>query len=113
MLTSKGKQGAWGKTLKLISQCPICSHDYKTEPAKLFANKKNAQFVHITCDSCKISFMAIIMLLGKGISTVGMVTDLNFEDAKRLYGNSPITIDQVIEAHKLFKTPDLEKFLLV
>jgi len=113
MLTNKGKQGPWGKTLKLINQCPICSHDYKSEPANLFAHKANAQFIHITCDNCKISFMAMIMTLGKGVSTIGMITDLNFHDAKRLHECPPITIDDAIEAHELLKNPDLQNLLLV
>ncbi len=109
MLAGSKKSDAWNKNLKLISHCPVCGHNYKVETAKVFANKSKAKFVHFTCGHCQSHFMAMIMTMSKGMSTVGMVTDLSFKDVKKLHKMSPLTIDETIEAHKFINSPDFFK----
>lgn len=98
---------------KLISQCPVCGRQYSKESARQFANKNKAQFIHLGCDGCKSNFMAVVMILGTGISTLGMVTDLGFEDAKRLYEQAPLSVDDVIEGYKNIKHKDFFNQLFV
>lgn len=100
----------WKKTFALISQCPVCNHKYESKAASLFANRDNAQFIHITCENCGSYFMAMMMTLGKGVSTVGMITDLSLFDAKRLHKTPPLSIDDLIEGHKIIN--ELHKFKL-
>ena len=120
------KADSWRKTLKFISHCPVCSYDYKSEAGKLFVNKNDkaehgearynhphvgeamlgeAKFVHFTCDHCQSNFMAMIMTMPKGMSTIGMVTDLNFKDVQKLHKMPPLTIDEIIEGHKFINSP--------
>ncbi|MEK7131573.1 MAG: hypothetical protein AAB797_02460 [Patescibacteria group bacterium] len=111
MLPNNSKVDSWKKTLKLISHCPVCGRDYKSDAAKLFINKSDARFVHFTCAHCQSHFMAMVMIMPKGTSTVGMVTDLSLKDVQKLYKMSPLTVDETIEAHKLINSPDfLKKF---
>ena len=49
--------------------------------------------------------MAMVMMMPKGMSTVGMVTDLSLKDVQKLYKLSPITVDETIEAHKFINSP--------
>jgi len=100
MLAKKGKNGPLESALKILSNCPVCGFTYKSGSAKSFASKQNASFMHITCGNCKSYFVAIVMMLGKGTSTVGVITDLNFEDVKKLHKASPISIDELIEGRK-------------
>ena len=100
MLANKKQQEPWQQGLKLITQCPVCGGDFEAKAAKFLIKKKESQLVHITCCYCKGNFIANIMIFSKGISTVGMVTDLSFEDVKRIYGSVPIEIDEVIEGYK-------------
>jgi|SRR3989339_1595022 len=94
------KPEPWQQTLKLINHCPICGKDYSDKKVELFLNKKNAQMIHITCGQCGSYFIAMVMVFGKGISTVGMVTDLSFEDIKRLHAKQPIEVDEIIDFHQ-------------
>jgi len=113
------KSDLWSKNLKFISHCPVCGHDYKSE-GELFdltkscrvpsietrrINKSEARFVHFTCAYCRSHFMAMVMMMPKGMSTMGMVTDLNLKDVQKLYKMPPLTIDETIEAHKFINSP--------
>lgn len=102
----------WREALKIISRCPICSANYETDRAKLLAKSEAAGLVHITCQQCASSFVAMILVLGHGLSSVGMVTDLNYEDVKRLHRSAPFTIDEAIEGYSEMEAADFEERLL-
>jgi hypothetical protein len=108
MLPDNKKADSWRKNLKFISHCPVCGRDYKLESCKLLTNEAEAGFIHFTCDYCRSNFMAKIIIMPKGISTVGMVTDLNFKDVQRLRQMPSIIVDEIIEAHKFIHSPDFK-----
>lgn len=108
MLAKNPGEDAWKKTLKLVSHCPICNQHYTPESAQLFTSHNEAKFVHFTCVDCRSHFLAIIMAAAKGVGTVGMVTDLNFIDMKRLYPTDPISVDEAIEGYKFINSPDFK-----
>ena len=101
----------WQEALKFMGKCPLCGTAYDAVTAKLFAKKEGANLIHITCFKCKSAFMAIIMTFGQGISSVGMITDLNYEDAKKMYGRDPLTVDEVIEGYQFLQITQKEDFL--
>lgn len=108
MLAKNSKADSWRKTLKLISHCPVCGRDYKSEAGKLFSNESDARFVHFTCNHCQSNFMAMVMILPKGTSTVGMVTDLSLKDVQKFHKMLPLTIDETIEGHKFINSKDFK-----
>lgn len=117
MLEKDGKSDSWKKTLKFISNCPVCKTEYKPEAVKLLNNENNvpsqvaqdeSRFVHFTCHNCKTNFMAMVMMISKGISTVGMITDLNFTDVEKLYKMPPLTVDELIEARQFINSKNFK-----
>ena len=94
---------SWREALKFMGTCPICQAKYDSADAKLFAKQNNANLVHITCSACGSYFIALVMVLGQGISTVGMVTDLNFDDARRIHNLEPLTADDIIDGYQTIK----------
>lgn len=97
------KPESWQEALKFIGKCPICDKKYNTESAKLFSKKENINLVHIICDSCQSAMINMILIVGQGLSSVGMVTDLSFEDAKRIFEKKPITLDDAIMISELLQ----------
>ncbi|HLD60671.1 MAG TPA: hypothetical protein VJA27_00875 [Patescibacteria group bacterium] len=111
MFTPRKHQDSWREALKFISSCPVCNTSYNTDEARLFAKTETATLVHIACPSCNSFFMAMILTLGQGLSSLGIVTDLSYEDAKRLHRGTPLTIDEVIESHeKIHSTHFIDSF---
>lgn len=97
------KPDSWREALKFINRCPICSALYDIDKAKLFGKNENATLVHLTCTKCASYFVAMVLLVGQGVSSVGMVTDLSFDDVNRLYRKEPITTDEIIDGHELIQ----------
>lgn len=112
MLAPKRRpQEPWQEALRFINKCPICAAAYEVVEAKLFAKKGNASLIHITCGQCQSSFMAMILLLGQGLSSVGMVTDLSFADASKFYQCPPITLDEALEGYQFLHTENFINYL--
>jgi len=103
MFGAKKSRLSWHDALKFINKCPSCGAVYSTDKARLFAQSNTVNLVHITCSDCGGGFIAMILVMNQGISTIGMLSDLSFEDAKRLYALSPISIDELIEGREEIK----------
>ncbi len=98
---SKPKKSTdWQEALKMMSRCPICNGEYNKEQARLFARQESAHLVHISCVDCKSYFVAMVMIMGHGLSSVGMVTDLSYDDVVRLHHQAVVTLDEVIEGYE-------------
>ena len=42
----------------------------------------------------------MIVMVGHGLSSVGMITDLNFNDIRHLYKTEPISTDEMIGGYE-------------
>lgn len=93
----------------MMSRCPICKADYEPDAAKIFAKNETASLVHLTCQGCGSGFVAMIVLLGQGLSSVGMVTDLNFADVERLHTAESITVDEIIDGYQFMLQDEFQK----
>jgi hypothetical protein len=96
----KSQPNSWQAMLKLINQCPVCHTPYGVDSARLFAAQGKTHLVHITCAGCLGYFLTMIMEMGVGISSVGTVTDLSYDDLKRIGSAPAISLDEVIDAHQ-------------
>ncbi len=103
----------WREALKFINKCPICSAAYIVEHAELFATEDQASLVHLTCEQCHSYFIAMIVAVGHGLSSVGMVTDLSAGDAKRLYRRAPIALNEALEGYELLQNSERFNSLLL
>ncbi len=112
MLTPKKRFLNWREALKFITSCPVCAHAYKANSVNVFAEHDGVHAVHTVCPSCQSNFIAMIMTVGQGMSTVGMVTDLSLTDAKRLYAKEPFTTDDIIDTHEHLQTVEFLQTLL-
>lgn len=113
MFPKEQSADSWRAALQFINRCPVCSQPYASEAVRLFAKKNQASLVHLSCQSCQSFFVAMIVVLGQGLSSVGMVTDLSFTDLKRLQRATPITADELIDGYQLLERPDFSFDLLL
>lgn len=90
--------------MRLMKQCPLCQTDYKFDQIDVIDEDAGAHLVHITCDTCAGNMLAILMLSGFGMSSVGMITDLSATDIRRLQDAEPISADDVLSMYEALHT---------
>lgn len=92
------------ESLRLVSFCPICNTHYNPLTAQILEEREDAHLVHAVCRKCGSSIVALVLTGGLGISSVGLVTDLNGQEVLKFRNVGAIQPDDVIEAHRLLHT---------
>lgn len=89
--------------IKLMQECPVCKGQYGVDQPKVLEENGNAHLVHITCPHCQNFILAVIVVSNLGMSSVGMVTDLNESDVKRLRSKNSISEDDLLNFYTFLK----------
>ena len=93
--------------VKLISYCPLCETSYNPREARVLGEKDDSHLLHIRCDRCSNAIIALVLISAVGVSSVGLVTDLGFDEVHRFKESKAISTDDVIETHHLLQNEDL------
>lgn len=80
-----------------VKQCPLCSTDYDPTVVHVLEEWECVSMIHVTCGKCKHAVVAVVGSTGAGVGLLGLVTDLNCEDAVRFRRREPITDDELLE----------------
>lgn len=92
--------------VKLISYCPLCESSYNPTAARVLGEKEDSHLLHIECGNCANAIIALVLISSVGVSSVGLVTDLRFDEVARYKHVPPVTTDDVIEAHHMLQDED-------
>lgn len=77
----------------------------------MLEEKDGAHLIHVECNNCHSSIVAVIITGGIGVSSVGLITDLTSSDVMRFKESPPINEDEVLEAYELATTSDITGLL--
>jgi len=89
---------------RILTQCPLCHTSYTEKDVHFVGDEGAWRMFHCSCDSCGRSMLAIVLEASSFVSSVGVVTDLQAEDAIRFHGASPISSDDCIRVHELLES---------
>lgn len=91
------------ESIKMLAQCPVCKKQYAQSNAKIVHEVDDAYLLHVCCSGCNSSVLALIFASGIGITSMGMLTDLNGCDLNKFKQWSSISQDEVLEMYKQMK----------
>lgn len=93
--------------VKLISYCPLCEMSYNPQEARVLGEKDDSHLLHIQCGNCSNAIIALVLISSVGVSSVGMVTDLAFDEVDRFKHAPSVSTDDVIEMHHLLSNENM------
>lgn len=117
-------------TPQLLAHCPLCQTAYQEAGVRLLGEfgavpgirlpdgqvtaPGKSRLFHLTCPSCCHSVLAVILESVHGVSSIGLVTDLEVQDATRMQAADVISSDDVVHAHRVLeeKSQEICKSLL-
>ncbi|KKQ26986.1 MAG: hypothetical protein US42_C0017G0007 [Candidatus Magasanikbacteria bacterium GW2011_GWC2_37_14] len=102
-MTNNSASNSWQEGLRLMNQCPVCHNDFVKNQAQVIEETKGSNLVHLNCKACASTLLVLVVIGPLGMSSVGMITDLSFNDAKRLYKKSAISEDELLNFHTFLK----------
>lgn len=93
--TDRAAQG-----LRLVSYCPVCEVRSKSMLARTLGTKGETKLMHIKCHKCQNAFLALVLVNQVGASSIGLLTDLGYEDVLRFGSQQNISVNDVIAVHE-------------
>jgi hypothetical protein len=103
-------------TPQLLAHCPLCQAAYQEAGVRLLGEfgaisglrlpdgqvtaPGKSRLFHLTCPNCCHAVLAVILESVHGISSIGLVTDLEAQDAARFQSAALISSDDVVTAHR-------------
>ncbi|MBU1349090.1 hypothetical protein KJ781_03405 [Patescibacteria group bacterium] len=88
---------------KLLAHCPLCQTAYGDAEVRLLGERGSTRLFHCSCRSCGHAMLAVILESQGAVSSVGLVTDLEVQDAMRFRGAAPISADDCVLAHQMLE----------
>ena len=89
------------KKLNLLAKCPNCGRKHSNSKTHILKQKSGMTTLHITCGHCNVSVLVLASEGPMELLSIGMMIDLNEEEVERFISMSSVTVDEVIEVHKL------------
>ena len=99
-MSSKQGSDLFNEGLKLVSYCPVCETRYNPMEARILGQEEETHLLHVQCRKCQNSILAVVLVNEVGASSVGLLTDLSYEDVMRFRSNPGVSVDDVIEVHR-------------
>lgn len=96
---------------RLVTSCPFCGASVDRLDVKTVSQMDDHQIIHIHCASCLGSLVALFYVGGSGLNSVGLATDLSFDDWVKFAEHNEIDMDDVLKVHELLKSPEFFKIL--
>ena len=84
-----------------LAACPLCAASYDPHRARVLGAEGEERLLHVACGGCGNAMLALVVVTPSGVSSVGLITDLSFEDAQRFREAPPVSADHVLAAHTL------------
>ena len=110
-MSSKQGSDLWNDGLRLVSYCPVCETRYNAMEAQVLGNDGETHLLHVQCRKCQNSILALVLVNQVGASSVGLLTDLTYEDVLQFKDNSAITVNDVIDIHTQLESSLIDRFV--
>ncbi|MBI3120102.1 MAG: hypothetical protein HYZ08_00640 [Candidatus Kerfeldbacteria bacterium] len=94
------------ESLRLISNCPLCNTAYNPNSARILEERDDAHLLHIQCRRCESSIVALIVMGGVGVSSIGLITDLSSDDVLQFKQGRPVSVDDVLDLYRAVSSED-------
>ena len=81
--------------------CPLCSKDYTPDNMRIVEQAGETILGHSQCPKCRGAILSLLFSDFIGVTLVGLVTDLDYQDALRLKESAPIDEDDILDVYQL------------
>lgn len=89
----------WNEGIKVVSRCPLCDSPYDNLDTRILGEDGETRLLHIRCQKCSNALLALILISQGAVSSVGLITDLSYEDVLRFQKGKMISTNDVIDMH--------------
>ena len=89
--------------LDMFFSCSACGDELGREDLAPILEQNSKTLLHAVCPKCSASSLILLSGGQRGITGMGIITDLSREEAKEKLKLRKITADEMIEVYKMMK----------
>lgn len=82
-----------------IIYCPLCNKEYRPTNMRIVENAGDTVLIHSHCPTCAGAILSLLYKDFMGITLVGLVTDMNYDDAVRIKNGNLVDEDDVLNIY--------------
>ncbi len=83
-----------------LAKCAVCEGSLDPANVIVLEEKEQKTTVHVTCLQCNSAAIVFLSNNQTGMVSVGMATDLDATEVKKLFGSEVISADEIIDLHE-------------
>jgi hypothetical protein len=83
-----------------ISYCPVCNLRYNPLEAKVLEEGKSSHLLYVKCRNCQSAVLALVVSSNLGLTSVGLITDLNSDEVLKFKDSKSVNYDEILEFHQ-------------
>lgn len=87
----------------MLGDCPVCKKTYPEEAVRHLGRERGVDLYHCACKGCGHAMLAVVLEQAGLVSSIGMMTDLEINDALQMYKANAITKDECVKAHRMLE----------
>lgn len=89
--------------LQAMVRCMVCNKKHQPKAMVVLEEDEKRTALHLSCDGCGTASLVFLSLGQFGVMSVGVLTDLEHEEARTLYRAEEVSSDDVIDTHQFLK----------
>lgn len=93
--------GTHGNNADVLARCAVCQSDFEQNDIITLEDQDQKTTFHVTCHKCGTSSIIFISMSQSGVTGLGVATDLNKEEAVRMFGRDAVSADEVIDMYQI------------
>ena len=91
------------ENLQSLVRCLACNKSQHLKKMVVLDEEDKKTVLHVVCEECGGASLVHLSVGQMGVVSLGMMTDLEQSEAKRLYRGMPISADEVLTVHQILK----------
>lgn len=95
-----------------LTKCPLCQKEYGNFNITILDQKRGKATLHLACDYCQTASLVFVIVNQSGILSLGMVTDVTKDEAKKVMNREAISGDDVVAVYEHLKKTGLAEELI-
>jgi hypothetical protein len=101
------------ENLQSLVRCLICNKSQHAKKMIVLDEQEKKTTLHVVCDDCGGASLVHLSVGQMGVVSLGVMTDLEQSEARRLYQGKPVSTDDVFDTHQFLKnyTGDMNDLL--
>ncbi|EKE06743.1 MAG: hypothetical protein ACD_18C00290G0001 [uncultured bacterium] len=95
----------------IMKECLVCKNKITDKNIQIVSEESSSYMLHLKCSQCANALVILASVNEIGVGIVGMMSDLSYEDARKMHKKEVIDENFLLEAYPTLHKISFNKYL--